>query len=211
MRVLHNAVFAFAGTLLIASAYPQQKSMVSPEVSSAASTITAAHLLEHIRVLSSDAYEGRGPGTAGEAKSVAYIEAQCRAIGLEPGSPDGSWTQKVPLWGMLSTGTLTLTSGAGTTVPLQFGKDYVAWSSMPREENDLRRQNLVFVGYGVVAPRYHWDDYAGVDVSGKTVVMLRGDPQVSRPRPHYLRRHGHQTRKRLRPWRVGGDRGHRHA
>ena len=181
MRALHPVVLAFASASLIAPALSQQTDITTPQASFAASTISESHLLEHIRTLSSDEYEGRGPGTAGEMKSVSYIEAQCRAIGLQPGDPDGSWTQQVPLWGMLSTGTLTLTSGQ-TAVPLQSGTDYVTWSSMPVEDIRLQPQKLVFVGYGVVAPRYRWDDYAGADVHGKTVIVLSGDPPVADPR-----------------------------
>lgn len=148
-------------------------------VQTAEETITASRLLAHIRELSSDAYAGRAPGTAGEAKSVAYIVAQCKAIGLQPGGAEGRWTQMVPLWGMLSRGTLAMNAN-GREVPLVAGKDYVAWSFMPVPKVDVQ-SSIVFAGYGVVAPEYHWDDYAGADVRGKTVVVLSGDPPVADP------------------------------
>ncbi len=142
--------------------------------------MTAAELLRPIEVLSSDAYTGRAPGTEGETKSVAYIVAQCRAMGLEPGAPDGSWTQQVPLWGMLSRGAMHV-SAQGKEAQLAWGTDYVAWTSLPVAQVDLPDAQMVFVGYGAEAPEYNWNDYADVDVKGKTVVMLSGDPPVADP------------------------------
>ncbi len=169
-----------AASLLTCFAAAQGSPSPSGALSRGEASITEAHLLQHIRVLSSDAYTGRAPGTEGETKSVAYLVAQCRAIGLEPGGPDGGWTQKVPLWGMLSQGTLALRAG-DKQVPLVAGTDYVAFSSMPVAKIDLPSTGLVFVGYGVVAPPYSWDDYAGIDVHGKTVIILSGDPPVADP------------------------------
>jgi Zn-dependent M28 family amino/carboxypeptidase len=148
------------------------------ELKHAEASITQAHLLGHIQELSSDAYTGRAPGTDGETKSVNYIISQCRAIGLQPGSPDGAWTQKVPLWGMLSQGTMHL-KAKGKEITLVAGKDYVATSTMPLPKVDLPATALAFVGYGVVAPKYRWNDYAGIDVRGKTVILLNGDPPVA--------------------------------
>ena len=109
---------------------------------SAAATITQAHLLEHIRELSSDAYSGRAPGTDGETKSVAYLIAHAKAIGLEPGNPDGSWTQTVKLWGMLPRGTLQLVA-KGKPMPLVAGTDYVAYTSQPQAQVDVPPVELV--------------------------------------------------------------------
>jgi hypothetical protein len=142
---------------------------ILPELREAAAQITADHLLRHIKELSADAYEGRLPGTSGEKKSVAYIISQCEAIGLQPGSPNGGWTQTVPLWGTLSHGTLHLLAG-GKSIALTPGQDYVAWSVLPDKEINVPAADLVFVGYGTVAPEYRWNDYAGVDVHGKIVI-----------------------------------------
>ena len=141
-----------------------------------ADVITADHLLRHIRELSSDAYAGRLPGTAGEEKTVAYLIEQCKSIGLQPAGSKGGWVQMVPLYGMRSTGTLEIGK-----VALSAGQDYVVWSSLPDEHAEVRDAELVFAGYGVVAPEYQWDDYSGVDVRGKTVVVLSGDPPVADP------------------------------
>ncbi len=145
----------------------------------AEAAITSANLLRHITELSSDAYMGRAPGTEGETRSVAYLIAQCKAIGLEPGNPDGSWTQKVALWGTLTQDSTLQVQIQGKEILLVAGQDYVAWSALPTSKVDLVSSSLVFGGYGVVAPEYHWDDYAGSDVHGKTVVLLSGDPPVA--------------------------------
>ena len=153
---------------------------VSLALKNAAALITPEGLLAPIKELSSDAYAGRLPGTVGEEKSVAYLIAQCKQIGLEPGTPNGGWTQTVPLWGTHSQGSLRI-STASKEAALTAGQDYVAWSVLPYQRVDVPNSDLVFVGHGVVAPEYQWDDYAGVDVHGKTVVILSGDPPVADP------------------------------
>ena len=149
---------------------------VIPELTRAAAVITPARLLAHIKELSSDAYTGRLPGTPGETKSVAYLTHECQALGLQPGTPKGAWVQSVPLFGIRSHGSLTVTG-----VPLVEGQDYVVWTSLPEKLVAIRESDLVFAGYGVVAPDYQWDDYAGVDVKGKTLLVLSGDPPVADP------------------------------
>ena len=135
-------------------------------------------VLEHTKVLSSDEYQGRAPGTKGEDLSVAYIEDQFRKIGLKPGNADGTYIQKVPLVGITADpAPLRFTKG-GQTQTLKWKDDVVAWTKHVAETASINNSELVFVGYGVVAPEYNWDDYKGVDVSGKTVVMLINDPPV---------------------------------
>ena len=147
----------------------------------AQAVITAPNLLGHITELSSDAYTGRAPGTGGETRTVAYLIAQCKEIGLEPGNPDGSWTQKVALWGTLTEDSTLDVQIRGKEMLLVPGQDYIAWSAMPASRVDVPSSGLVFAGYGVVAPEYRWDDYAGTEVHGKTVVLLSGDPPVVDP------------------------------
>lgn len=138
-------------------------------------------LMAHIRTLASDDFEGRAPGTAGEAKTVAYIEQQFRRLGLKPGNPDGTYVQTVPMLGQLATPRFSY-QGGGRQVPLRFPDDYVAYARGEQERTVLRDSELLFVGYGVVAPEYGWDDYKGVDVRGKTLVMLINDPALPDPR-----------------------------
>ena len=144
--------------------------------------IDGSLVLEHTKVLASDAFEGRAPGTKGEELSVAYISDQLRKIGLRPGNPDGTWVQKVPLVGTTVEGSPTLTFRKGDAVrKLAWRDDYVAWTKREKERVSLDGSELVFVGYGVQAPEFGWDDYKGVDLRGKTMVVLVGDPPVPDP------------------------------
>jgi len=146
----------------------------------ALSAITSDNLLKHINRLASDGFEGRAPGTAGEDSSVAYISEQFKAIGLAPGNPDGTYIQPVSMIGYTSHPEASIAVG-GKTMKLRFPNDYVGVSR--RNATDVRVDNsdIVFVGYGVVAPEYGWDDYKGMDVKGKTIVMLVNDPAVPDP------------------------------
>lgn len=146
-------------------------------IAPALAAITAEDILRHTRVLSSDAFEGRAPGTPGEDSTVAYLEAQFRQLGLAPGNPDGSYIQKVSIIGFTGRPEATL-QVKGRAMPLRFPEDYVAVSRHDRPLITVDDSELVFVGYGVVAPEYGWDDYKGVDVKGKTIVMLVNDPPV---------------------------------
>src|SRR5512147_1913814 len=139
-------------------------------------------VLEHTNVLSSDAFEGRAPGTPGEERTVAYITEQLQRIGLSPGNPDGSWVQRIPLVGTTVQGTPPLVFREGAAERrLAWRDDYVAWTKRVVERVGLDASDLVFVGYGVQAPEYQWDDFKGVDVRGKTIVVLVGDPPVPDP------------------------------
>lgn len=139
--------------------------------------VDPAALLKHIKVLASDEFEGRLPGTAGEDKTVDYLTQQFKALGLEPGNPDGSYVQAVPLVGITTTPTLSL-SGCASALAPKFPDDYVAGTTQIQPRVALKDSELVFVGYGVSAPEYGWDDYKGVDVRGKTLVMLINDPAI---------------------------------
>jgi Zn-dependent M28 family amino/carboxypeptidase len=147
------------------------------ELKPALDQITADGLLTHIKALSSDEYEGRGPGTKGEELSVKYITEQFQKLGLKPGNPDGTFVQKVPLAGFISAPEVTLKAG-DKEMKLENLKDYVAVSRRYEPQIDVNDSDIVFVGYGVKADEYGWDDYKGVDVKGKTIVMLINDPAV---------------------------------
>jgi Zn-dependent M28 family amino/carboxypeptidase len=140
------------------------------------SGITAAGLKRHIAALSSDAFEGRAPGTHGEDVTVDYLTEQFRRAGLAPGNPNGTYVQAVPMQGVTSHPTLAIDGKK-----LTHGEDYVLWSYGPGEHVQVDRSEMVFVGYGVVAPEYGWDDFKDVDVRGKTVVFLVGDPPLPDP------------------------------
>jgi Zn-dependent M28 family amino/carboxypeptidase len=140
--------------------------------------ITPDGLLAHIKVLASDEFEGRSPGTKGEELSVMYITDQFKKIGLKPGNPDGTYTQEVPLAGIKSEPRMSFIIGE-KTMDLKYPDDFVASSARIQPEIKVEKSDLVFVGYGVVAPEYGWDDYKNVDVRGRTLLMLIGDPPVS--------------------------------
>lgn len=143
--------------------------------------ITPDGLLAHIKVLASDEFEGRSPGTKGEDLSVKYITDQFKQIGLKPGNPDGTYTQEVPLAGIKSVPRMSFVT-RDKTMDLKYPDDFVASSARLQPEIKVEKSDMVFVGYGVVAPDYAWDDYKNVDVRGKTLLMLIGDPPVPDPK-----------------------------
>src|SRR5215831_18153903 len=143
--------------------------------------IDAAAVLAHTKVLSSDEFEGRAPGTKGEELTVSYLVDQFKKIGLKPGNTDGTYIQKVPLVGITPTPAPLVFTKGKQQLTLKWKDDVVAWTKQVADLVILDKSDLVFVGYGVVAPEYNWDDYKGVDVKGKTLVMLVGDPPVPDP------------------------------
>tara|TARA_B100001123_G_scaffold314789_1_gene352298 strand:- start:5897 stop:7609 length:1713 start_codon:yes stop_codon:yes gene_type:complete len=143
----------------------------------ALASITAEDILRRTSVLAADSMEGRLPGTVGEERTVRYIEEQFRSLGLDPGNPDGTYQQEVPLVGITPKVTAWLTI-KGQDIPLHGERDYIAESTHVTSEIVVEGSELVFVGYGVVAPEYGWDDYKDVEVKGKTVVMLVNDPPI---------------------------------
>ena len=138
--------------------------------------VSAERLMGDIKILSSDEFGGRAPGSEGEEKTVAYITERFKEIGLEPGNPDGTYVQNVPLVGITATEESQLSLAAnGAAEELAPGLGYVAWTK--RVVEDVAAEgDLIFVGYGVVAPEYGWDDYKDVDVRDKVLVMLVNDP-----------------------------------
>ena len=146
--------------------------------------IDVAAVLAHTKTLSSDLYEGRGPGTKGEELTVSYLVDQFTKIGLKPGNTDGTYIQKVPLVGITADGAplvVRKAAGEGAEYRLKWGDDVVAWTKHVADRASIENSEMVFVGYGVVTPEFGWDDYKGVDVKGKTLVMLINDPPVPDP------------------------------
>lgn len=140
--------------------------------------ITRDDLAYRIATLASDEFEGRGPASRGEELTVAWIAEEMAAMGLEPGNPDGTYFQEVPLVeATLDEATSSIAFEVnGAPLETTFGDDVVFWTKRIDETTGFEDAELVFVGYGVVAPEYGWDDYAGVDVEGRVVVMLVNDP-----------------------------------
>ncbi len=144
--------------------------------------ITTDALVQHVKVLASDEFEGRAPGTKGEDLTVRYIADQFAKAGLKPGHTDGTFFQKVPMVGITAdpSATLVFTKGADSRT-LKFKDDVVAWTKHVRETVSIAGSEVVFVGYGVQAPEFRWDDFKGADVAGKTIVVLINDPPVPDP------------------------------
>ena len=159
------------------SGNPPSSASSTADTKAALDSIKGDELLSHIKALASDEYEGRAPGTPGEEKTVNYLTAQFQKIGLKPGNPDGTYIQKVPLAGYTPTPTMSFTVG-GKALPFDYSTDYIARSLRYVPDVKVENSDVVFVGYGVVAPEYGWDDYKGVDVKGKTVVFLINDPAI---------------------------------
>ena len=135
-----------------------------------------ARIRATIRALSSDAFAGRGPGSAGEQRTIEYIAAQFRRSGLQPAN-HGSFFQDVPMVQITADpDTELVVSGGETPLRFRYGSEIIVTTPRPLPSVSLTDSPLVFVGYGIVAPEYQWNDYAGVDVKGKTVVMLVNDP-----------------------------------
>ncbi len=180
-----NAVPLILASSLAIAACAGDKAPVSASAtinadSPAAASISAEGLLAHTKALSDDSLEGRGPGTPGEEKAVKYLVGQFKALGLASGNPDGSFVQKVSLLGFTAHPEAQFTIGS-RVIPLSFPTDYVAVSRHDKPVIDVNAE-MVFVGYGVDAPEYGWNDYKGVDVKGKVLVMLVNDPAVPDPK-----------------------------
>ncbi len=139
-------------------------------------TLTEQDLARHIQVLSSDEFEGRGPSSAGEEKTVQYLKEQFEDLNLQPGNGD-SYFQEVPLVALTAHADMVLQIDGGETAHrFQYGDDFMAWTLRVTTQTQISESELIFVGYGTVAPEYNWNDYRDIDVRGKTVVMLVNDP-----------------------------------
>jgi Zn-dependent M28 family amino/carboxypeptidase len=139
--------------------------------------MTEAAYRRHVETLASDAFGGRAPASPGEELTVSYLVEHFKSVGLEPGNGD-SYTQDVPLaWvETVNRPDLVFSGGEGEDLVLAYGSDQVVWSRRQVTEAKLANSEMIFVGYGINAPERGWNDYEGIDVSGKTVVMLVNDP-----------------------------------
>src|SRR5882724_4798918 len=147
-----------------------------PKAPPPSTDIDEAVYREQVRVLASDDFEGRKPGTPGEEKTVAHLAEQFRKLGLKPGNGE-SFLQQVPMVEILAGADASLSiTGTKGALPLAYGKDMVIWTKRVLPQGELKRSELVFVGYGIIAPEYSWNDYADIDVRGKTVAVLVNDP-----------------------------------
>ncbi|MEZ2335973.1 M28 family metallopeptidase [Mucilaginibacter sp. RCC_168] len=171
MKNKYHYLLAISGIALLAGCSQNDKGSKESE-----KTITPDEIKSRIAVLANDSLLGRKPFTAGETKAVAYISSEFKKAGLEPGN-NGSYLQDVPMVEITSQPSETMEiSGGKSPITLHKLTDFVTFSRQEVDAVQLKNSPLVFAGYGVVAPEYHWNDYAGLDVKGKTVVVLVNDP-----------------------------------
>ena len=152
--------------------------IVSSAEKRAAQAITENVIRAHVRFLASDLLEGRAPASRGDLLAQSYVQAQMEALGLVPGAPGGGWIQKVPLVGIVGRVPAKLmVRQSDRSVELTKLDDYVAFSGTQKPESKIDNAEIVFVGYGIVAPEFQWDDYKDVDVKGKILLMMNNDPE----------------------------------
>jgi Zn-dependent M28 family amino/carboxypeptidase len=150
---------------------------VTPSEKEAAATIRGESMRARIRYLASDLLEGRGPATRGDRLAEAYVAAEMERIGLEPGAPDGSWYQPFDVVGVTTHAPEVATFTRGSDkVDVRFRDDYIVFSGVQEPEARISGE-VVFVGYGIVAPEYGWNDFKGVDLKGKVVLVMNNDPE----------------------------------
>jgi Zn-dependent M28 family amino/carboxypeptidase len=166
----------------LALALPLSGCHSGPSAPDAALTsISDDRMLSDIRTLSSDEFQGRGPGSKGEDLTIQYLQDQFRGTGLQPGNPDGTYLQAVRLVGITPDAQMKLSfTGRGQSLSPAFETDFVAWTKRVVDADSVDA-DLIFVGYGDQAPEFQWDDFKGVDVKGKVLVMLINDPPVPDP------------------------------
>ena len=170
------SLFLFSSAVLI-SCSPESNEILEPTVEAASATSEIEAMLhQHIAVLASDEFEGRAPATPGEEKTINYLQSEFEALGIDPGNGD-SYFQSVSVTEITTANDAVLTfSGSNYDVELEYATEMIVGSQQQIPTTSIVDSELVFVGYGVVAPERDWNDYAGIDVVGKTVVILVNDP-----------------------------------
>lgn len=207
---LYRRSAALAALLLVAcAAAPVGAAPASPDAfataSAAAPEFSAQRLSDHIKYLASDAMEGRFPGQVGEGLTLAYLQAQYEALGLEPGGRDGRWLQPVAL--VRFTPERAPTAGwigaDGVRRELVSGVDITLRAGAANPRLMLEDLPMVFAGYGVVAPERGWDDYGSANLAGKVVVILRGQPEALGTDPNFYGSTEHKMQEALKRGAVG--------
>lgn len=169
---IHLALSFFAMLLFLFNGCTNQSSGIEDALAS----ITAEDLKKDVEILSSDEFEGRSPASKGEELTIEFLKNEFQALGLKPGNKD-SFFQEVPLVKITSIPTKTLEiSGKNISNKFKSGDEFVGTTMRVIEEVSLENSEMIYVGYGIVAPEYGWNDYEGIEVKGKTVVIQVNDP-----------------------------------
>ena len=176
-------------TLTLLTALPLTGAQDGTATSSA--DIRPEDIARRIKVLSSDALGGRGPSTEGEQIMIDYLVVAFKRMGLAPGAGGGSWTQPVPMVELTpqASPASNYAVEGGETVSLVHGRDIVLWSPVLGGDVVVSSSDVVFAGYGVVASEFGWNDYEGLDVKGKTVLVMVNDPGFASKDPELFRGH----------------------
>lgn len=174
MRSLAGLVLFLLTMLAVGQEVETQLAELGPALRS----VEAKRISEHVKKLASDKFEGRAPGTTGETLTVNYLAEQFKKSGVKPGNPNGTYFQNVALVGYRTVPQIEV-EAAGKMVPFVFLDDFVHDFPVLRPSATVKNAPIVFAGYGIVAPQYGWDDYKGLDVCGKLVIVLSGEPAVA--------------------------------
>src|SRR5690349_631997 len=177
-RVRGIFTLALVAALLPAAARAQGNLPLPPAAEQAAQVIDRSSLEAPIRYLADDLLEGRGPGSRGDELARLYLASTLELLGFQPGGPNGSWQQPFEIVGITSEPPKTWEFRAGgKTVPLKYWDEFIASSGVQKDRSVLDNAELVFVGYGIEAPEYGWNDFKGMDLKGKVLLMLNNDPE----------------------------------
>jgi Zn-dependent M28 family amino/carboxypeptidase len=154
----------------------------SAAIAKSLAQIDETDFMKHLNIIASDEFEGRAPATPGGEKTVSYLEGEFKNLGLKPGFGE-SYRQAVPLMELLVSNNppLNLNHSDGSATSLVYKQDSIVFTSRSGKTSEIKGSELVFVGYGVVAPEYNWNDYEGIDMTGKTAVILVNDPGFRSP------------------------------
>ena len=176
---MRRAMLAAAAIVVSGAAPAAEKAAFTPAETAAAERIRPEAIRAHTRALADDLLEGRGTASRGERLAQLYIVAQMERLGLQPAAPSGGWLQPLEVVGITSRlpETIRLSAGSGPGLDLRAREDYVAFSGVAAPEARVAGAEVVFAGYGIVAPEYGWDDYKGADVKGKVVLLMNNDPE----------------------------------
>jgi len=179
--LLPSATIVVLALLIFSCATEKQR------LESALESITAEDLSKDVVILSSDEFEGRAPASKGEEKTVSFLKEEYEKVGLKPGNGE-SYFQEVPMVVITADPEAKLEiKGKGKSAQFSYGDEFMAWTLRVVESVSLVKSEMVFVGYGIVAPEYNWNDYESLDVRGKTVVMLVNDPGFATENPELFK------------------------
>lgn len=180
--MMRLSLLALLGLVFSPHSPAQQRFAPSAAEREALKHVTTHSLLGHIRFLSDDLLEGRAPSTRGDKLAQAYIATQMEAFGLDPGGDAGTYIQHFPILSLTPDPSMAVTiRSKDSTIALIYGEEFVGFAGRQLPRIDVTDAEMIFVGYGIVAPQLGWDDYKNTDVRGKVLLFLNDDPPSDDP------------------------------